>query len=83
VHCYCIQEGKWQHVYIDTQIPCDAHSSNPLFARSGQRSELWLMLLEKVTVEQIIIRPHMCVHKLNVNSASSCKLVLNAVFVFK
>jgi Calpain family cysteine protease len=43
-----IQEGKWQHVYVDTQFPCDAHGINPLFARSGQRSELWIMLLEKV-----------------------------------
>jgi Calpain family cysteine protease len=51
-----IQEGKWQHIYIDTQIPCDTHSSNTtLFARSGQRNELWIMLLEKVIIELYII----------------------------
>jgi hypothetical protein len=40
------KEGRWVMVIIDDRIPCDVNSV-PLYARSKDENEIWVMLLEK------------------------------------
>ncbi len=39
--------GTWSKVQIDTLIPCDANTMMPIFARSVNGNEIWVVLLEK------------------------------------
>ena len=40
------KNGQWQTVMIDDRIPCDA-SRFPIYARSKDPDEIWVMLVEK------------------------------------
>jgi hypothetical protein len=41
------KNGGWVNVTIDTLIPCDPRTREPIFARNAALNELWVVFLEK------------------------------------